>query len=198
MKKVNNFTTGQIYESVIRKERRGEYLGKTVQVIPHITNEIQDYIQPRRAKASTWRSSKSAAPSATSNRCRSSKRRASCSLRAGPQCRRVRAPDPGAVHRLRRRTEDQADPAQRAEAARDRHLAERAAVPRRPPDPGRRARQDLAVLQRPGRAAVISVWDVDTIYKVPQMLHDQGLDDDHLRQARPRCAAGRPVDVDAS
>ncbi|MGZ8294996.1 MAG: CTP synthase, partial [Telluria sp.] len=44
MRKVNNFTTGQIYESVIRKERRGEYLGKTVQVIPHITNEIQDYI----------------------------------------------------------------------------------------------------------------------------------------------------------
>src|ERR1700674_4247754 len=44
MKKVNNFTTGQIYESVIRKERRGEYLGKTVQVIPHITNEIQEYI----------------------------------------------------------------------------------------------------------------------------------------------------------
>src|SRR3569832_446615 len=44
MKKVNNFTTGQICESVIRKERRGEYLGKTVQVIPHITNEIQDYI----------------------------------------------------------------------------------------------------------------------------------------------------------
>src|SRR5438067_13146292 len=45
MKKVNNFTTGQIYESVIRKERHGEYLGKTVQVIPHITNEIQEYIQ---------------------------------------------------------------------------------------------------------------------------------------------------------
>jgi len=45
MKKVNNFTTGQIYESVIRKERRGEYLGKTVQVIPHITNEIQEFIQ---------------------------------------------------------------------------------------------------------------------------------------------------------
>ena len=44
MHKVNNFTTGQIYESVIRKERRGEYLGKTVQVIPHITNEIQDFV----------------------------------------------------------------------------------------------------------------------------------------------------------
>jgi len=41
MGKWNNFTTGQIYESVIRKERRGDYLGGTVQVIPHITDEIK-------------------------------------------------------------------------------------------------------------------------------------------------------------
>ncbi len=41
MTKRNNFTTGQIYDTVIRKERRGEYLGKTVQVIPHITDEIK-------------------------------------------------------------------------------------------------------------------------------------------------------------
>ena len=41
MSKKNNFTTGQIYDSVIKKERRGEYLGKTVQVIPHITDEIK-------------------------------------------------------------------------------------------------------------------------------------------------------------
>ncbi|GFO72253.1 CTP synthase [Bathymodiolus japonicus methanotrophic gill symbiont] len=39
--KKNNFTTGQVYESVLRKERKGEYLGATVQVIPHITNEIK-------------------------------------------------------------------------------------------------------------------------------------------------------------
>ncbi len=45
MKKANNFTTGQIYKSVLEKERRGDYLGKTVQVIPHITNEIQDFIK---------------------------------------------------------------------------------------------------------------------------------------------------------
>jgi CTP synthase len=45
MRKANNFTTGQIYKSVLEKERRGDYLGKTVQVIPHITNEIQDYIK---------------------------------------------------------------------------------------------------------------------------------------------------------
>ncbi|MEK6749142.1 MAG: CTP synthase [Pseudomonadota bacterium] len=40
MSKKNNFTTGRIYENVIRKERRGEYLGATVQVIPHVTDEI--------------------------------------------------------------------------------------------------------------------------------------------------------------
>jgi CTP synthase len=44
MAKRNNFTTGQIYESVIRKERRGDYLGGTVQVIPHITDEIKSWI----------------------------------------------------------------------------------------------------------------------------------------------------------
>ncbi|MBL8514336.1 MAG: CTP synthase, partial [Betaproteobacteria bacterium] len=45
MKKANNFTTGQIYERVINKERRGDYLGGTVQVIPHITDEIKNSIR---------------------------------------------------------------------------------------------------------------------------------------------------------
>ena len=45
MTKRNNFTTGQIYEAVIRKERRGDYLGGTVQVIPHITDEIKQQIR---------------------------------------------------------------------------------------------------------------------------------------------------------
>ena len=45
MKKANNFTTGQIYKSVLEKERRGDYLGKTVQVIPHVTGEIQEFVK---------------------------------------------------------------------------------------------------------------------------------------------------------
>ncbi|MFO1261813.1 MAG: CTP synthase [Rhodoferax sp.] len=45
MRKANNFTTGQIYKSVLDKERRGDYLGKTVQVIPHVTNEIQEFVK---------------------------------------------------------------------------------------------------------------------------------------------------------
>jgi CTP synthase len=45
MSRRNNFTTGQVYDSVLKKERRGEYLGKTVQVIPHITDEIKAKIK---------------------------------------------------------------------------------------------------------------------------------------------------------
>ncbi len=45
MTKFNNVTTGQVYNSVISKERRGDYLGKTIQVIPHITNEIKERIK---------------------------------------------------------------------------------------------------------------------------------------------------------
>src|SRR5574338_1455547 len=44
MTRHSNYTSGQIYESVIRKERRGDYLGQTVQVIPHVTNEIKEAI----------------------------------------------------------------------------------------------------------------------------------------------------------
>jgi CTP synthase len=44
LSKLNNLTSGQIYESVIQNERRGKYLGKTVQVIPHVTNEIKERI----------------------------------------------------------------------------------------------------------------------------------------------------------
>ncbi len=51
MGKRNNFTTGQIYESVIKKERRGDYLGGTVQVIPHITDEIKHFIRRGAADA---------------------------------------------------------------------------------------------------------------------------------------------------
>ena len=44
MTRYNNFTTGRVYEDVLRKERRGDYLGATVQVIPHITDEIKQKV----------------------------------------------------------------------------------------------------------------------------------------------------------
>ncbi len=51
MTRANNYTTGRIYNSVIQKERRGEYLGKTVQVIPHITDEIKAVIREAAGEA---------------------------------------------------------------------------------------------------------------------------------------------------
>ncbi len=45
LSRLNNLTSGQVYEAVIQKERRGDYLGKTVQVIPHVTNEIKERIR---------------------------------------------------------------------------------------------------------------------------------------------------------
>jgi hypothetical protein len=73
--RIANVTTGQVYSTVIAKERRGEYLGDTVQVIPHITNEIKRRM-PRHGRPDdpTSSSPRSAARSATSSRCRSSRR----------------------------------------------------------------------------------------------------------------------------
>src|SRR5687767_3703969 len=51
MSRANNFTTGRIYDAVIQKERRGEYLGATIQVIPHITDEIKERVEEVAARA---------------------------------------------------------------------------------------------------------------------------------------------------
>ena len=82
-----NVTTGQIYSTVIAKERRGEYLGDTVQVIPHITDEIKDRILAMArpdddGTGPTSSSPRSAARSATSSRCRSSRRPARCATKS--------------------------------------------------------------------------------------------------------------------
>ncbi len=82
----NNWTTGRIYEQIIAKERRGDYLGKTVQVIPHITNEIKAAMQQGR-RTSTSPSSRSAAPSATSSACPSSRPSARCARRSAARTR---------------------------------------------------------------------------------------------------------------
>ena len=60
----SNVTSGRVYKTVIDRERRGEYLGATVQIIPHITNEIKDRISPFPARRTlpTLLSPKSAAP----------------------------------------------------------------------------------------------------------------------------------------
>ena len=74
LNKFSNLTTGKVYWNVLNKERAGEYLGETVQVIPHITNEIKSFIYSvgKRLRL-TSSSPRSAAPPATSSRSRSSR-----------------------------------------------------------------------------------------------------------------------------
>ncbi len=79
--KADNITTGRIYKTILEKERRGDYLGATVQVIPHVTDEIKRFVLSDARDGEAGRStscwSRSAARSATSRACRSSRPSAS-------------------------------------------------------------------------------------------------------------------------
>ena len=180
MRKSNNFTTGQIYESVIRKERRGEYLGKTVQVIPHITNEIQNFIE-RGAKASHDGQVDVAiceiggtVGDIESLPFLEAARQMSLRLPQG---------DTAFVHLtlvpyIASAGELKTKPTQHSvQKLREIGIMPTALLCRadRPIPEDERAKISLFANMR--EQSVISVWDVDTIYKIPQMIHEQGLDE---------------------
>ena len=150
--KDSNATTGQIYSSVIAKERRGDYLGKTVQVIPHITDEIKERVRAaRRATTSTSSSSRSAGRSATSRSCRSSRRSGSSAVTSAGTTSATSTSRSCPTSAAVRRAEDQADPALGHRAAQPRHPARRDRLPERPADLREPEAQDLAALRRPDR-----------------------------------------------
>ena len=143
----NNITTGRIYQTVINKERRGEYLGSTVQVIPHITDEIKNAIRrtapgPRRRHHRDRRHGRRHRVAAVP--------RGHPPVPPGsrPRQRALHPPDAGALHRRRRRAQDQADPALRPRPHADRNPARHPDLPERAADLGRHQAQDRAVLQR--------------------------------------------------
>jgi CTP synthase len=174
MKKVNNFTTGQIYESVIRKERRGEYLGKTVQVIPHITNEIQDYIH-RGAEGFDVALVEIGGTVGDIESLPFLEAARQLSLRAGRNAAAF-------VHLtlvpyIASAGELKTKPTQHSvQKLREIGISPDALLCRadRPIPDDERAK--ISLFSNVQEDAVISVWDADTIYKIPQMLHDQGLD----------------------
>lgn len=174
MRKVNNFTTGQIYESVIRKERRGEYLGKTVQVIPHITNEIQDYIH-RGAEGFDVALVEIGGTVGDIESLPFLEAARQLSLRAGRNAAAF-------VHLtlvpyLVSAGELKTKPTQHSvQKLREIGISPDALLCRadRPIPDDERAK--ISLFSNVQEDAVISVWDADTIYKIPQMLLDQGLD----------------------
>jgi CTP synthase len=179
MRKANNFTTGQIYQSVLDKERRGDYLGKTVQVIPHVTNEIQEFVK-RGARFGEADAVDVAIveiggtvgdieslPFLEAVR--------QMSLKLGPN-------NSAFVHLsyvpwIAAAGELKTKPTQHtAKQLREIGIQADALICRadRPiPD---EEREKISLFSNVPEWGVISMWDVDTIYKVPRMLHEQGLD----------------------
>jgi len=174
MKKVNNFTTGQIYESVIRKERRGEYLGKTVQVIPHITNEIQDFIH-RGAEGYDVALVEIGGTVGDIESLPFLEAARQLSLRAGRNAAAfvhlTLVPFLASAGELKTKpTQHSVQKLREIGISPDALLCR---ADRRIPDD---ERDKISLFSNVVVDAVISVWDADSIYKIPQMLHDQGLD----------------------
>jgi CTP synthase len=174
MKKMNNFTTGQIYESVIRKERRGEYLGKTVQVIPHITNEIQDCIH-RGAEGFDVAIVEIGGTVGDIESLPFLEAVRQLGLRAGRNAAAyihlTLVPYIVSAGELKTKpTQHSVQKLREIGISPDALLCR---ADRRIPD---EERAKISLFSNVQEDAVISVWDADTIYKIPQMLHDQGLD----------------------
>jgi len=179
MRKSNNFTTGQIYDSVIRKERRGEYLGKTVQVIPHITNEIQAFVERGAAASHDGNADVAIVEIGGTVGDIESLPFLEAARQMGLRKRRHQV---AYVHLtlvpfIATAGELKTKPTQHSvQKLREIGIFPTALLCRadRPIPDDERGKISLFANVR--EDAVISMWDVDTIYKIPQMLHKQDLD----------------------
>jgi CTP synthase len=180
MRRANNFTTGQIYKSVLEKERRGDYLGKTVQVIPHITNEIQDFVR-RGAGVGTPEAVDVAIveiggtvgdieslPFLEAAR--------QMSLKLGAH--QVAYVHLSYLPWIATAGELKTKPTQHTvQKLREIGIQADALLCRADRPIPEEERAKISLFTNVVESGVISMWDVDTIYKVPRMLHEQGLDD---------------------
>jgi CTP synthase len=180
MKKANNFTTGQIYKSVLEKERRGDYLGKTVQVIPHITNEIQDYIKrgagfgtPEAVDVAIVEIGGTVGDIESLPFLEAARQ---LNLRGG-------AGNTAFVHLtyvpfIKAAGELKTKPTQHTvQKLREIGIQPDALLCRADRAIPSDEAEKISLFTNVQPEGVISMWDVDTIYKVPRMLHEQGLDD---------------------
>jgi CTP synthase len=175
MKRANNFTAGQIYKSVLEKERRGDYLGKTVQVIPHVTNEIQEFVKRGAADVDVaiveiggTVGDIESLPFLEAVR--------QMSLRAGPSnaafVHLTYVPWIGAAGELKTK------PTQHTvQKMREIGIQPDALLCRADREVPVEEREKISLFTNVPLHGVISMWDVDTIYKVPRMLHEQRLDE---------------------
>jgi CTP synthase len=175
MKRHNNFTTGQIYKSVLEKERRGDYLGKTVQVIPHVTNEIQEFVK-RGANDVDVAIVEVGGTVGDIESLPFLEAARQMALRAGPSnsafVHLTYVPWIAAAGELKTKPTQHTVQKLREIGIQPDALLCRA--DREIPDD---ERDKISLFTNVGLQGVISMWDVDTIYKVPRMLHEQRLDE---------------------
>ncbi len=175
MKRSNNFTAGQIYKTVLEKERRGDYLGKTVQVIPHVTNEIQEFVKRGAADVDVaiveiggTVGDIESLPFLEAVR--------QMALRAGPSnsafVHLTYVPWIATAGELKTKPTQHTVQKMREIGIQPDVLLCRA--DREIPDD---ERDKISLFTNVGLQGVISMWDADTIYKVPRMLHEQRLDE---------------------
>ena len=179
MHKHNNFTTGQIYDSVLRKERRGEYLGKTVQVIPHITNEIQEFIsrgarigQPDEAEVAIVEVGGTVGDIESLPFLEAIRQ---LSLKAGRAntcfVHLTLVPFISTAGELKTK------PTQHSvQKLREIGIQPTALLCRADRPIPEEEKDKISLFSNVPREAVISVWDVPSIYRIPRMLSEQGLD----------------------
>jgi len=175
MRKSNNFTTGQIYESVIKRERRGDYLGRTVQVIPHITDEIKSFI----ARGAAGADVAIVEIGGTVGDIESLP-----FLEAVRQMRQELGPRNTCyihltlVPYIKSAGEIKTKPTQHSvKELREIGIQADALLCRCEKPVPDEERRKIALFTNVPVEAVISVWDVDSIYKIPSMLHHQMLDE---------------------
>jgi CTP synthase len=175
MKRTNNFTAGQIYKSVLERERRGDYLGKTVQVIPHVTNEIQEFVKRGAVDVDVaiveiggTVGDIESLPFLEAVR--------QMGLKLGPSnsafVHLTYVPWIAAAGELKTKPTQHTVQKMREIGIQPDVLLCRADRPI--PDD---ERDKISLFTNVLPHGVISMWDVDTIYKVPRLLHEQGLDE---------------------
>ena len=175
MAKRNNFTTGQIYDSVIRKERRGDYLGGTVQVIPHITDEIKHFIRLGAGDAEVAIVEiGGTVGDIESLPFLEAIRQMAIEIGRDNACfiHLTLVPYIASAGEIKTKPTQHSVKELREIGIQPDVLLCRADRPL--PDDERRK---IALFTNVGEEAVISAIDVDSIYKIPRILHDQGLDD---------------------
>jgi CTP synthase len=175
MKRWNNFTTGQIYESVIKKERRGDYLGRTVQVIPHITDEIKSFIV-RGAQGADVAIVEIAGTVGDIESLPFLEAVRQMRLELGQ--RNTCYIHLTLVPYIKSAGEIKTKPTQHSvKELREIGIQADALLCRGEKPVPDDERRKIALFTNVAVEAVISVWDADSIYKIPSMLHQQMLDE---------------------